>query len=108
MQLLFRPDVATSKEGNREFFQWFFFRASGVEGTPCTFNLMNAGGSLGGTVGWTSATSESHPNTATTNTQDIGYRARYSYDRKTWLSVPDTRFDPGEPASIPPTAQATS
>ena len=55
---------------------------------------MNAGGSLGGTTGWSSATSTSHPNTAATNSQDIGYRARYSYDRKTWLSVPGTSYDP--------------
>ena len=31
--------------------------------------------------------------TAATNPGDIGYRARYSYDRKTWFSVTDTSFD---------------
>eukprot|EP01047_Picozoa_sp_COSAG01_P037205 COSAG01_NODE_2943_length_6815_cov_56.357802_2_plen_427_part_00 len=95
VQLRFRPDPATPKEGNREFFQWFYFRASGISpGTACTFRLINASGSLGGTVGWTAATADSHPHTAATNSRDIGYRARYSYDRQTWLSVPDTSFDP--------------
>lgn len=109
VRLLFRPDVATPKEGNREFFQWFYFRASGVEGQPCTFRLMNAGGSLGGNVGWMTATSDSHPNTAATNSQDVGYRARYSYDRKTWLSVPDTSFDPNTGVlSISMTPQAST
>jgi hypothetical protein len=31
--------------------------------------------------------------TADTNPGDVGYRARYSYDRKTWFSVTDTSFD---------------
>ena len=93
ISLLFRPDVLCEKEGNRGFFQWFYFRASGVRGVPCVFNLTNAGGSLGGVVGWSVATSESHPNTADTNGGDIGYTARASYDRKTWFAVPTTSFD---------------
>ena len=64
-----------------------------MAGVPCTFKLVNAGGSLGGVVGWTSATAESHPSTADTNGQDIGYTARASYDRRNWFAVPTTSFD---------------
>ena len=64
-----------------------------MAGVPCTFKLINAGGSLGGVVGWTPATAESHPSTADTNGQDIGYTARASYDRQSWFAVPTTSFD---------------
>jgi hypothetical protein len=93
IQLLFRPDVATPKEGNREFYQWFYFRASNVQGLPCVFKLLNAGGSLNSTSGWTPALDKDYPNTADTNAGDIGYTARASYDRKTWFAVPTTSFD---------------
>ena len=84
IQLLFRADVATPKEGNRAFYQWFYFRASNVRGVPCVFNLMNAGGSLNSRSGWTPALDEDYPKTVETNAAHIGYTARASYDRKSW------------------------
>ena len=93
IQLLFRPDVATPKEGNRAFYQWFYFRATNVQGVPCVFKLLNAGGSLNSSSGWTPALDEDYPNTADTNAGDIGYTARASYDRKTWFAVPSTSYD---------------
>jgi hypothetical protein len=93
IQLMFRSDVATPKEGNREFYQWFYFRANNVGGVPCVFNLLNAGGSLNSSSGWTPALDKDYPNTAEWNAGDIGYTARASYDRKTWFAVPTTSFD---------------
>jgi len=57
------------KDSNSDFFQWFYFRATGVCDQLCRFEIINAGESSY-TKGWD------------------GYRACASYDRETWFRVP--------------------
>ena len=38
IQLKIRADIQS------EFYQWFYFRLSGVKATPCTMHILNAGG----------------------------------------------------------------
>ena len=54
-----------NRDNNSEFFQWFYFRLSGVKNQQCTLNITNA-------------KSAAYP---------LGfenYRVLYSYDRKEW------------------------
>lgn len=62
-----RPD------NQSEFYQWFYFRASGVRDLDCRYVISNAGGAAY-PGGWQ------------------GYRAVASYDREFWFRV-DTEFD---------------
>lgn len=56
-------------DSNSDFYQWFYFRASGVVGEDCVFRIVNAG-TASYPKGWE------------------GYRACASYDRETWFRVP--------------------
>ena len=65
IQLRIREDAES------EFYQWFYFRLSGVKATPCTLHILNAGGAA-------------YP---------LGfenYRVCYSYDRQQWLRHPSS------------------
>ncbi|TNF87662.1 MAG: hypothetical protein JSU67_10525 [Gammaproteobacteria bacterium] len=61
------------RDNQSEFYQWFYFRASGVRDLDCRYVIGNAAGAAY-QKGW----------------QD--YRAVASYDREFWFRV-DTRFD---------------
>ncbi len=61
------------KDTNSDFFQWFNFRAVGVQGTDCAFRIENAS-QASYAKGW----------------ED--YRAVASYDREIWFRVP-TEYD---------------
>jgi murein tripeptide amidase MpaA len=63
IQLKIRPDQ------DSDFYQWFYFRASGVKGQSCRFRLINAEGA---------AYPDGFRN----------YRVCYSYDREQWLRHP--------------------
>jgi murein tripeptide amidase MpaA len=64
------------KDSGSEHFQWFYFRVSGVRGTPLRLRLQNAG-KASYVDGWSD------------------YRACYSYDRETWRRVATTSYDDG-------------
>lgn len=64
------------KDGNSDFFQWFYFRVSGARGVPLTMTIENAGGSSY-PKGW----------------ED--YRAVVSEDRANWWRT-ETRYDGGK------------
>ena len=64
------------KDGNSDFFQWFYFRVSGAMGVPLTMTIENAGGSSY-PKGW----------------ED--YRAVVSEDRANWWRT-ETRYDGGK------------
>lgn len=59
---------------NSEFYQWFYFRLSGVQHSKCTVRLLNADGA---------AYPPGFQN----------YRILYSYDRKEWLRHPTSLHD---------------
>lgn len=61
------------KDGNSDFFQWFYFRVSGAKGVPLTMTIENAGASSY-PKGW----------------ED--YRAVVSEDRSNWWRT-ETRYD---------------
>ena len=63
IQLKIRADIKS------EFYQWFYFRLSGVKAAPCTLHILNAGGA---------AYPPGFEN----------YRVCYSYDRQNWLRHP--------------------
>lgn len=63
VQLRIRPDQ------DSDFYQWFYFRASGIKGQSCRFRLLNASGA---------AYPDGFRN----------YRVCYSYDREQWLRHP--------------------
>ena len=63
IQLNIRADIKS------EFYQWFYFRLSGVKAAPCTLHILNAGGA---------AYPPGFEN----------YRVCYSYDRQNWLRHP--------------------
>lgn len=63
------------KDNNSDFYQWFYFRLSGVKNRPCVINILNTEGA---------AYPRGFEN----------YRVAYSYDRKNWLRH-DTRLDAG-------------
>ena len=67
IRLAIRPDNAS------DFFQWFYFRLSGVKDTPCRMVIENAKDAAF-TGGWEN------------------YRACASYDRETWFRV-DTVYE---------------
>jgi murein tripeptide amidase MpaA len=79
IRLLGQTDGAVELEIVRDhqsdFYQWFFFRASGLAGRPTTFRIVNAGGAAY-PMGWP------------------GYRARASTDLDRWRQV-DTRYADG-------------
>lgn len=54
---------------NSEFYQWFYFRISGIKNTRCTIKIMNASGAA-------------YPGGFD------AYRICYSYDRENWLRHP--------------------
>ena len=64
------------KDNESDFFQWFFFRASGVKGVECQYKITNAKDAAY-VDGW----------------ED--YQAVASYDRVTWFRVP-TNYANGE------------
>ncbi|GJM12183.1 MAG: hypothetical protein DHS20C12_05860 [Pseudohongiella sp.] len=68
IQLNIRSDNAS------EFYQWFYYRLSGVKGRACTMHILNAGGA---------AYPPGFEN----------YRVCYSYDRQNWLRHPTTLND---------------
>lgn len=70
IRLRIRPDTKA------DFFQWFYFRLSGVRDEDCTIRLTNAKDSSY-TRGWE------------------GYRAVASYDRENWFRI-DTKYEGGE------------
>ena len=47
-----KPDAACVKEAGRLWYQYFYFRASGVRGRDCAFRITNAAGALAGHGGW--------------------------------------------------------
>ncbi|MBL4837904.1 MAG: hypothetical protein JKY34_10030 [Kordiimonadaceae bacterium] len=61
------------KDSNSDFYQWFYFRASGIADTACKFTIENASGAAY-PEGWQN------------------YRVCASYDRETWFRI-ETRFD---------------
>lgn len=61
------------KDNESDFYQWFHFRVSGVEETPCTFTIENAGGAAY-LEGWDD------------------YKVCASYDRETWFRI-DTAYN---------------
>ena len=63
-----------NKDHQSDFYQWFYFRASGVLGQECQFKIINAGSSAY-TDGWD------------------GYEAVASYDRNYWFRVPTEYVD---------------
>ncbi len=65
--------LAIRKDHNSDFYQWFHFRASGVEDQLCKFKIENAGGAAYAD-GWEN------------------YKVCVSYDRETWFRV-DTEYD---------------
>ena len=65
--------LAIRKDGRADFYQWFYFRATGAAGQDRVLRIVNAGGASY-KDGWD------------------GYRAVASYDRRTWFRVP-TEFD---------------
>jgi len=67
IRLRMRPDTQA------DFAQWFYFRLSGVRGTPCTITFENAS-ECAFPGGWTD------------------YQAVASYDNQNWFRVP-TRYD---------------
>jgi murein tripeptide amidase MpaA len=64
-------EIAPDQHSN--YFQWFYFRVSGVLGRRITLNLNNAG-QCSFAKGWP------------------GYKARYSYDRTDWKQEASTQF----------------
>jgi murein tripeptide amidase MpaA len=66
-------DLNIRKDTNSDFFQWFYFRASGVQGKKLKIKFLNAG-------------EASYPE----GYED--YQARASYDKVSWFMVP-TSFD---------------
>ncbi len=62
------------KDTNSEFFQWFYFRLQGAKDLSCKMHILNAG-EAAYTEGWDN------------------YRARASYDRITWFTVPTAYKD---------------
>lgn len=68
IRLAIRPDNAS------DFYQWFYFRASGAKDTDCTFTIENAQNAAF-TGGWET------------------YRVCVSYDRETWFRIPTTFVD---------------
>ncbi|GAA4765696.1 M14-type cytosolic carboxypeptidase [Stakelama sediminis] len=70
-----RIDLEIVKDHHSDFYQWFYFRVSGVKGRTLTFRIVNAG---------TSAYAFGWP----------GYRTRISTDRKSWRTT-DTSYDDG-------------
>lgn len=67
-------DIALDRDS--DFYQWFYYRLTGAEGTAVTMTIGNAGKSAY-TDGWP------------------GYRAVASYDRDTWFRV-DTEYTDGK------------
>jgi len=63
-----------NKDHQSDFYQWFYFRASGVLGQECQFKIVNASKSAY-TDGW------------------AGYQAVASYDRNYWFRVPTEYVD---------------
>ena len=70
IQLQIRPDHQS------EFYQWFYFRVTGVKDLKCRYRIVNAAGAA-------------YPNGFK------NYRVCYSYDRETWLRH-DTSLEDGE------------
>ena len=68
-------DLEIVRDAQSEFFQWFYFRAAGLDGRATTFRIVNAAGSAY-PMGW------------------AGYRARASTDLAAWRQV-ETRYDDG-------------
>ena len=69
-----------NRDNNSEFYQWFYFRLSGVQGRQCKLSLINAGGAA-------------YPKGF------VNYQVLYSYDRQEWrrhatrLEGDSLRFD---------------
>ena len=70
-----RVDLEIVRDHQSDFYQWFYFRAAGVEGRRVTFRILNAGSSAY-PFGWP------------------GYRTRASSDLDTWRMI-DTRYEGG-------------
>ena len=68
--------VEIQPDHNSKFFQWFYFRVSGVQSKQCLIRIVNAG-EASYTKGWE------------------GYRAVASYDKEYWFRV-DTYYEEGE------------
>jgi len=64
------------KDGAADFLQWFYFRVSGVRGSPLRMRIENAGDATYA-QGWE------------------GYRACFSYDRQRWSRLASTRYADG-------------
>ncbi|UTW59643.1 hypothetical protein KFE96_04895 [Kordiimonas sp. SCSIO 12603] len=65
--------LAIRKDNNSDFYQWFHFRVSGVEDTPCKLTIENAGGAAYA-EGWEE------------------YKVCASYDRESWFRI-ETEYD---------------
>ena len=74
--LKIRPDAFTHGTDNTAHFQWFHFRASGVQGKKCKFVLENAG-DASYPEGWEN------------------YKTVASYDRENWWRVASTTCEDG-------------
>jgi len=68
-------ELEINKDHQSDFYQWFYFRASGVLGQDCLFKIVNASAAAY-TDGWN------------------GYQAVASYDRETWFRV-ETDYSDG-------------
>ncbi|MFO7561029.1 MAG: M14-type cytosolic carboxypeptidase [Enhygromyxa sp.] len=71
-----RVRLRIRKDLDSEHYQWFHFRVSGARAKALRLQIENAGGASY-VDGWQ------------------GYRACFSYDRKTWRRVADTRYADG-------------
>lgn len=69
-------ELEIARDNQSEFFQWFYFRATGALGMDCRFTIKNASGAAY-LDGW------------------IDYQAVASYDRMDWFRVP-TEYINGE------------
>lgn len=68
--------LSINVDNNSEFYQWFYFRLSGAEGTDCRMKITNAAGAAY-PKGWDD------------------YQAVASYDNEFWFRVP-TKYENGE------------
>lgn len=71
-----RVRLQIRKDHRSDHYQWFYFRVAGVRATPLQLHIENAG-AASYVDGWS------------------GYRACYSYDRKTWRRVEQTNYADG-------------
>jgi murein tripeptide amidase MpaA len=80
-------DLEIVRDHQSDFFQWFYFRAAGLDGRKTTFRILNAGQSAY-PFGWP------------------GYKARWSADRVHWRQAPTDYADDILTIRLEPTQDA--